>query len=157
MTGIDESEEFSRDWDWYAVDPAGNVGHFTTGGLRPLPASVRGDRDAAEKLIHFFEEAEPFTTWEVRGAAEQDADGWGEGGRERFLKSFADMSSRGIFSHNTHMIHGPEGAYCLVTWPSQPLALESVPEEIRVLLLRTLSPFRFGQTVHIPESATLTW
>ena len=157
MPSIDESEEFSRDWDWYAVDQDGNIGHFTTAGLRPLPETVRDDRDAAEKLIQHFEEAQPSTTYEVREAAARDAGGWGSAGRERFIHSFAEMSSRGLFSYNTQMAHGPEAAYYLVTRPHQPLTVESVPEEIRVLLMRTRAPFRFGQTEYFLESETLKW
>lgn len=157
MPRIEESEEFSRDWDWYAVDEDGKIGHFTTAGLRPLPETVRDDRDAAEKLIQHFEEARPFTTCTVREAAERDAGGWGSRGRDGFIKSFAEMSKRGLFSHNTQMVHGPEAAYYLVSRPSEPLAVADVPDEIRVLLLRTRAPLKFGQAEHIPESETIKW
>ena len=51
---IDQQEEFTRDWDWYAVDQDGHVGHFTTAGFRALPKSVRQDREAAEALSGYF-------------------------------------------------------------------------------------------------------
>src|SRR5258708_4426895 len=31
---ISDDEEFTRDWDWYAVDQLGAIGHFTTAGFR---------------------------------------------------------------------------------------------------------------------------
>jgi hypothetical protein len=30
MAEIDRSEEFTRDWDWYACDEEGRIGHFTS-------------------------------------------------------------------------------------------------------------------------------
>jgi hypothetical protein len=157
MPRIEESEEFSRDWDWYAVDEDGKIGHFTTAGLRPLPETVRDDRDAAEKLILHFEEARAFTTYMVREAAERDAGGWGSRGRDGFMNSFAEMSKRGLFSHNTQMAHGPEAAYYLVTTPREPLTVADVPDEIRALLLRTRAPLKFGHTDYISESETIRW
>jgi hypothetical protein len=41
---IDSIEEFERDRDWFAVDPDGMIGQFTTAGMRPLAKTVKQDR-----------------------------------------------------------------------------------------------------------------
>lgn len=137
MARIDESEEFGRDWDWFAVDLDGNIGHFTIAGLRALPETILRDQDAAERLIRYFDERATTTGFSVRATAEVDSGGWGTGGQERFIRSFAEMSSKGLFSFNTEMIHGPDARYHLVTRPDHPLRIEDVPDEIQKVLGRT--------------------
>ena len=51
---IDDAEEFTRDWDWYAVDQDGYLGHFTSAGTRTLPKSVKNDWYAAELVARYF-------------------------------------------------------------------------------------------------------
>jgi hypothetical protein len=64
MAEIPYDEETTRDWSWYAVDDAGHVAEFSTGGFRFLPASVRSDWECAEELIAYFDGA-PVTTGAV--------------------------------------------------------------------------------------------
>jgi len=157
MARISETEEFARDWDWFAVDAAGNIGHFTTAGLRALPESVRSDREGAELLLSYFEATESKTGFSVRPEAKTDSGGWGLGGQERYLKSFAEMSGKGLFSYDTQMLHGPEAQYYLVTRPDRPLVMTDLPEEIRSLLARTVSSVQLDHSEYIAESETLTW
>ncbi|PYT98828.1 MAG: hypothetical protein DMG38_14260 [Acidobacteria bacterium] len=101
MVEIAKDEEFTRDWDWYAFDDEGNIGHFTTAGLRALPKAVKHDKEAAERqrlARYFFEEASDSGGYSVRDGAEADAGGWQRQGAERYLKDFAKMGSKGIFN-----------------------------------------------------------
>jgi hypothetical protein len=71
MTAIDNNHEFARNWDWYAIDPDGNIGHFKTAGLRPLPESVKQDLEGTEALDeHFQERALPIGSSLVRDGVE---------------------------------------------------------------------------------------
>ena len=159
MTAIDDKQEFARDWDWYAVDPDGNIGHFTTAGLRPLPKSVKQDLEAAEALDeHFQERAVPVGGSLIREAVEADAGGWKNStARERYLKSFDEMAQKGLFSYNTQLVHSTDAKYYLVARPEKPLRAADLPGEVRNLLERTRSPVRFGETVYLPEATTETW
>ena len=56
---IDKEQEFSRDWDWYALDQDERIGHFTSAGLRALPNSVKKDREATEMIARYFFEQAP--------------------------------------------------------------------------------------------------
>jgi hypothetical protein len=51
MTEITTVDEVTRDWDWFAVDASGAVGHFTTAGMRKLPSSVKADNEAALRSL----------------------------------------------------------------------------------------------------------
>ena len=69
---IDEQEEFTRDWDWYAVDQDGRVGHFTSAGMRVLPKSVKQDRETTELIArYFFEQAPVVGKWAVRAEGDR--------------------------------------------------------------------------------------
>lgn len=64
---IDAQEEFTRDWDWYAVDQDGHIGHFTSAGMRVLPKSIKQDRETTEVVArYFFEQAPVVGKWTVR-------------------------------------------------------------------------------------------
>jgi hypothetical protein len=74
---IDEQEEFTRDWDWYAVDQDGHIGHFTSAGMRVLPKSVKQDRETTEIVARYFFEQAPVADCRV------SRNGWIASGRLR--------------------------------------------------------------------------
>lgn len=159
MTNIDTSEEFTRDWDWYACDEKGRIGHFTTAGLRALPRAVKQDREVAERLMrYFFDEAKEVSGYSVRQAAELDAGGWEKpGARERFLASFIKMARKGLFSFNTEMLHGRAARYYAVAMPERALHLDDLPPDIRNMVSRICAPLSFGTAEYIPEAETMHW
>lgn len=158
-TEIDTSEEFTRDWDWYACDKEGNIGNFTTAGLRALPQAVKEDREAAERVIRFFlSEVPESCDFSVCSGAEADAGGWSKpGARERFLQSFIGMARKGAFSYNTEMVYGHDAKYYLVARPECPLRLSDLPPEIRDIISRLRAPLAFPSAEYIPEADTLSW
>jgi hypothetical protein len=158
MTVIDSTEAATRDWDWFASDPDGAIGHFTTAGIRPLPKTVKQDRDAALRLIkYFFEEAARAVPHKVRPEAERDSGGWrDESVRSRYLKDFVKMASAGLFSYNTP-VSGRNTNYFLVAFPEQPLRADQLPPEIRDLVARTKSPYLFAKTAYISDRDTSDW
>jgi hypothetical protein len=159
MNEITTSEEFTRDWDWYAHDLEGNIGHFTTAGLRCLPKALKEDRAAAERVVNFFlHDASETGSYNVRPGVETEAGGWDKpGARDRFLKSFAEMARKGTFSYNTEMIHGSRGRYYLVAIPEYPIHIADLPPEIARLVCRVRAPLLFATTDHIAEGDTLLW
>jgi hypothetical protein len=158
MTIIAPDDEFTRDWDWFAVDPAGCIGHFTTAGMRPLPASVKLDKEAASQLIdYFFTSACKSIPYSVRPDAERDCGGWrDDAARSWYLKDFTLMASTGLFSYNAN-VSGSKDHYFLVAIPSEPLRVEQLPEPVRDLVSRTKSPIIFADAPYIQEVHTHTW
>ncbi len=157
MTTITLNEQLDRDWDWYASDREGMIGHFTTAGMRRLPKTIEQDRDTALRLIHYFDiEAPKSFSYVVRAGVEVDAGGWrDESVRRRYLASFVDMASAGLFSYNT-FLSGP-GKYYLVAFPEKPIHIDQLPLEIRDLAIRTQSPYPFAKTTYISEEETREW
>ena len=158
-TTIDETEEYGRDWDWFAVDREGFVGHFTSGGVRRLPNSVRQDRERVEFLDHYFsEEAPAIGGWFPAPNVEDEVGPFkDEAARRWFFESFAEVACCGAYSYNTELRPGKGEDYYLVAMPQQPLKLEEVPEAVQHLLIQTLAPLSFRERVRIPANETLAW
>ncbi len=156
---ISTSEEFTKDWDWFAVDPTGSIGHFTSAGIRVLPKGVRGNTDAVAGLTNYFllalsrECAFLVTKFaETRIPRPNDSES-----RARFLASFTAMASKGIFSYNSDMIRGQNSGYYLVAKPLDELKLTDLPPSIGALLERTRADLNFAENERICELDTLKW
>ena len=156
---IDEQEEFARDWDWYAVDQDGRIGHFTSAGMRLLPKSVKQDRETTELIArYFFEQAPVVGKWTVRPEAEADGGGWKKQGFDRFVRDFALMASKGLFSFDTDPLFRTEkGRYYLVAVPERFLLVNELPQDIGRRLSRICVPLRFTECPYIQESITAAW
>src|SRR5215469_184191 len=155
---IDDVEEFTRDWDWYAVDQGGYLGHFTSAGMRALPKSIKNDREAAQLIAQYFFEQAPVTGgWSVSSEAEKEAGGSKKQGFERYVKDFALMATKGLFSFNTELVHGSEGRYYLVAIPETPLHIDDVPVNIRGLVSRTAASLRLPDCPYIAGQTTKMW
>src|SRR5215472_18269940 len=116
---ISAVEEFTRDWDWCAMDHDGYLGHFTSAGMRALPQSVKNGLDAAELIArYFFEQAPARGGWSLRAEEERDCGGWEKRGVEVYVKDFSMMASKGLFSFfNTDLVDGSQERYYLVAIP----------------------------------------
>jgi len=157
LTTIILNEQLDRDWDGYASDQEGMIGHFTTAGLRRLPKTIERNRDDVLRLIHYFDlEAPKSSSYVVRAGVEVDAGGWkDESVRRWYLTSFVDMASVRLFSYDT-FLSGP-GKYYLVAFPEKPIHIDRLPSEIRDLAIRTQSPYPFAKTTYISEEETREW
>lgn len=158
MSEIDTDQEFIFDWDWYAYDLQGNIGHFTTAGLRSFPRSVRQDREALKQLHEYL--ATLVTKARVSIAAPAGV----ESGRSRdarardkYLSSFVGAAEKGLFSYNTEIARGSEAKYYLVAKPENPIHIGSLPERIQTIVRRTQAPVSFVLAEYIPEKETLQW
>jgi hypothetical protein len=179
---VDETN-FCSGWEWFACDEEGKVGYFHNGGLRHLPKTVKSDRRATERLaIYFVEELNDRCGYSLRQGVEEDFGGWKRIiNREEFLKTYAEVARKGIFTHKTQHIYGAEAAeaarqlgvfseetkhiydlegsagYYLVAIPKCPLHLSDLPREIAETISRVRSPFPFGATTHFAEVQTMKW
>ena len=153
---ITTAEEFDRDWDWFAVDAAGAIGHFVTAGLRPLPKTIRANREAALRLIDYFDrEAPKGGPYVVRAEVERDCGGWNtEAARRRYLESYVEMASAGLYSYDTYTSVSKTD-YFLVAFPVHPLKVGQLPAEIRTLICRLELPGVFSTTPYLSEQDTL--
>lgn len=158
MAEIRTNDEVTRDWDWFAVDDSGAIGHFTTAGLRKLPTTVKTDDEAALRLISYFgSEAPKQSEYIVQSQAELDSGTLKDvKDREWYLRSFIGMASAGLFSYDTYT-QGSSTDYFLVACPKSPLRIHHLPPEIRQLVMRTRSTHLFAQSPRIAEVETKSW
>lgn len=155
---ISDDEEFTRDWDWYATDEFGAIGHFTTAGFRELPAVVKSDFESAEICARYFDEVHVRCPYAVNddleseiGALKDDEE------RQHYLRSFVQMAARGLFSFDTKPLGGGQGYYYLVASPGNPLRLDELPPEIAKLVSRVRSDRPFESGLRVMENETLNW
>jgi hypothetical protein len=154
---IDEEAEAAIDWDWYAVDEEGHVGHFTSAGMRKLPRSVKRDQEVTDRIrCYFFQQAPVIGSWSVRAEAEVDCGGWARQGSERYLQDFAHMASKGLFSFDTET-RTEKGRYFLVAIPERILRVTELPADIGHLVLQTHAPLRFLDCAYIDSRETEAW
>jgi hypothetical protein len=154
MPQISDVDEFTRDWDWFAVDPSGAIGHFTSAGRRRLPISVKADNEAALRLIDYFDSAPKKSEYVVTVEAELDLKNGKN--REWYLRSFVAMAAVGLFSYNTY-VDRPSTEYFLVARPKSPLRVNDVPLEVGELLRRTHSVRFFADSLCFREDETHNW
>jgi len=158
MSVIDANSEHDRDWDWYASDASGHIAHFTSAGLRVLPASVKRSAETTLALIAFFESL-PDRSLDVllSARAEQELAQITEKAKiEWRLREFVRTARRGLFSFDTEMLHG-KSDYYLIAAPEQPLTVDELPYEIRSMLLHIAGPVAFASMTTIDEATTLQW
>jgi hypothetical protein len=136
---IEETEQLTTDFDWFGVDEEGFIAHFASAGFKRVPGSVSESAEDLDLAKSYFQTEAP-----VRGAHRVDEDlpsfllDWkGAQNESRYLKSFAAMADRGLFSFDIDSYLKPGIAYFRVACPLSPLRLEQLPEPIRRIIART--------------------
>ena len=105
---------------------------------------------------YFFEQAPVRGDWSLRAGVEKDCGGWEKQGLERYVRNFALMATKGLFSFNTDLIHG-EGRYYLVAIPARPLRVDDLPVNIKEILSRTIASLRLKNCAYINGPTTESW
>jgi hypothetical protein len=90
-------DEEVTDYDWFAVDKDGRVGHFTTGGIGTLPRVVADSSDNLNFIVDFVRTTLPFST-EARLAprALNAANNMNAAAVARRFNDFVQMARRGL-------------------------------------------------------------
>jgi hypothetical protein len=131
---IDELEQEESDIDWFAVDAAGCVLHFASGGGR-LPASVAASQEVLLQLHQYFLGL-PDTPGAALVLPEPNAVRSG-----RSAQGFVRYARRGLFSFDKTALPDPADArYHLVARPARALQLAELPAPLATLLGRTRLP-----------------
>ena len=156
MTEIAEGEQYERDFDWFCVDGAGEIGHFATAGFKRLPRSVERSAEDRDVLEEFFEKR-------LKGGrgCRVDADLSKEiatlkSGINQSLRDFVGMAEKGLYSFDIETYLSPGSYYFRVAVPLLPLRFEDLPSNIREILGRTkLDVRRLKNSSRIPYEDTL--
>jgi hypothetical protein len=156
---IDEVEQESTDFDWFAVDEQGHLAHFATAGFKHLPATVTlSAEDLAVVTDYFHNRAPIFSGHQVNPDIGCDRSDWkGEAAEARYLSSFVEMAGRGLYSYDIETYVKPMTAYFCVAIPTRPLSIEDLPQEVRVIVrntvlagvqLQAIPRIEYGSTLH---------
>lgn len=168
---ISELDEEVIDYDWFAVDKEGRIGHFTTGGMGTLPRSVAASGDDLQFIADFFRNpllpstearlapkaVEPTNkvNWRKGWTSSMDA----EQAAAHCFQDFMQMASRGLYSFDhsyaldcTHPRTRPCPLYYRIAIPSNPLHVTDLPMNVQTILSRiVLAEAAFSQDdeVHV--------
>lgn len=154
---IELQTQQERDFDWFCVDEAGAVGHFTTAGFKRLPATVARFAEDLELVTKYFaKEALAGRDYTLDTELAQEIPDIKNRG-ERYLRSFVAMADRGLFSFDIASYLKPQICYFLVASPVRPIRLGDLPEPVRKVVGRTVLRGRtFGSSSRVPYEDTLS-
>jgi hypothetical protein len=126
-----------REFDWFAVDGDGYVGHFATAGYGPVPTAV------LDRFNELRELDGRVSGLPVVGAAVGHLPGR--------IDDWLAMAQRGLFSYDWQHWSGP---YRRAATPSVPVRVTELPDELRALVRVVEWPgVRFAESQSIrPET-----
>jgi hypothetical protein len=110
------------EFDWFAVDAAGHVGHFSTAGYGLVPLPVLDRLDAAQ-TAELWSLGERLLALPVIGRA--------TGHRPGQLDDWLEFARRGLFSFDWQHWSGP---YQRAATPSVPVGVAALPTELQRLV-----------------------
>jgi hypothetical protein len=156
---ISEIDEEVTDYDWFAVDKEGRIGHFTTGGIGTLPRSVAASSGDLRYVTEFFRRTPPsLTQAHLAPKAQEAAEKMeSEAVVERRFRDFVMMARHGLYSFDhSYAIDRPNPRirpcplYYLIAIPARSIHLSGLPDEVQAILVRTtLADVVFSQSEEV--------
>lgn len=119
-----DDDFLENDLDWFLSGQDGFLAHFATGGKGPIPEKIRESIDNYELIYDYFYSLEPLSDVEVIEYNLPDFSD--EEQRSRYLKSFIEMSRKGLFSYDYR-----NDEYKLISKPLYPLRYSVLPDDIK--------------------------
>jgi hypothetical protein len=106
------------EFDWFAVDGVGHVGHFATAGFGPVPVPILARLD----------EGQTDQLWDLRDRVlGLPLVGSAIGHLPGRIDDWLEMARRGLFSYDWKHWSGP---YRLAATPSTPIRVSELPPEL---------------------------
>src|SRR5262245_42019847 len=102
MEFMNRDDVLGLEFDWFAVDQDGHIGHFSSAGYGAIPRAVFDHVDAQDQLVAYFQEQPIQTDAELMIAPIGTLDEW------------IAMARQGVFSYDYGEWRGP---YQLVARP----------------------------------------
>ena len=122
-----DDDFLENDLDWFLSGQDGFLAHFATGGKSPVPEKIRESIDNYELVYDYFYSLEPLSDVEVIEYNLPDFSD--EEQRSRYLKSFIEMSRKGLFSYDYR-----NDKYKLISKPLSPLRYSVLPDDIKGII-----------------------
>ena len=122
-----DDDFLENDLDWFLSSQDGFLAHFATGGKGLVPEKIRESIDNYELIYDYFYSLEPLSDVEVIEYNLPDFSD--EERRSRYLKSFIEMSRKGLFSYDYR-----NDKYKLISKPISPLRYSVLPDDIKGII-----------------------
>ncbi|EOC0056708.1 hypothetical protein ACMS05_002321 [Cronobacter turicensis] len=123
MTEMDD-DFLEYDLDWFLSSQEGYLAHFATAGLGPVPERIKASVEDYNFILDYIYLLEPLSeVYVIEGNLPAFSD---ENQRSCYLRSFVEMSSKGLFSYDYE-----QGGYKLISKPKTPLKYETLPNEVK--------------------------
>jgi hypothetical protein len=138
---MNRDDVFGLEFDWFAVDCDGHIGHFSSAGYGPIPQAVLDQADAQEQLLAYFQEQPKQTDAELMIAPAGTLDDW------------LAIARQGVFSYDYGVSYGP---YQLVARPVHATLISALPAHIQQMIRHVSFEqicFTAAATIH-PEQLT---
>jgi hypothetical protein len=137
------------EFDWFAVDAAGHVGHFSTAGSGPVPLSVLDRLDVA-KTDELWSLGRRLLDLPMIGAATGHLPG--------LIDDWLELARRGLFSFDwpfpSLRSRNIEQSYCRAATPSAPVEIVALcPELQRLIRLVEFPGVRFAELESVQPEA----
>jgi hypothetical protein len=105
-----------REFDWFATDRDGHVGHFSTAGFGSVPRAAESTAKWNDALMDFLRRSASPREAERVGFAPPMPGEW------------LDIARHGLYSFDWRHWEGP---YSMMAYPKEPLLIEDLPEAYR--------------------------
>ncbi|WP_223650490.1 hypothetical protein [Hymenobacter psoromatis] len=138
---ITEIDQEVTDYDWFAIDKQGSIGHFSSnGGI--LPNSISTSAEDLESVVDYFTSLKERTGHKLAPNFSYPQEIKGTEQKAKFLSSFANYSDCGLYSFDriepNYRRDLEKQDYSAITQPNKPLLITQVPESIQTILNRTV-------------------
>jgi hypothetical protein len=134
-TGLD-AYPYGMDYEWCAMDEAGNIAIFTAAGIGPIPLPVLQARALTDLLTN------EVPAMPVRGGARLQVS-------LPRPDDFMNFAVRGFYAYDWQDVHRTSGMtkrYELVAYPDAPIHLKEIPERLQAMLMTTkIAGVRFAE------------
>jgi hypothetical protein len=155
MTAFTEDEQWDSDLDWFAIDRDGKIGHFTSVGWRLLPPSIASSKENLGKIFDYFDQMEIKNGYLVCPNLQTHLAKLSIDTFDKYVRSFAEMSSRGLYSYDSYDYSHDNRPYFRVTIPKSELRLDDLPQDIKDILENLgMNEISFAEDSVIPEELT---
>jgi hypothetical protein len=111
-----------REFDWFAIDTAGHIGHFSTAGYGPVPVAIL-DRLDAPQTDELWSLGKRLLELPVIGQASGNLPGR--------IDDWREMARRGLFSFDWQHWSGP---YVRAATPDVPVTVEALSAELQAIV-----------------------
>jgi len=144
------------DYDWFAIDTQGNVGHFASnGGI--LLESVAASAENLQLVVDHFKSSQVITGFRLAPTFSYPSDIKSIEQKKIFVSSFTAYSEYGLYSFDRYEPNYrgdlSKQNYIPVSQPNKPIHINQLPETIQVILSKLICncDFHFAKSIDLAQ------